>query len=152
MRISKFLIAWGIIALLITSCKQVVRKIDLSGEWEVALDSLDKGIAGKWYMESFPDKIALPGTLCDAGYGTPCTLEPTMDKEIRRGQHRHRQVGRFQPLHRPFQGRNVRWNTALAHRQRRDAPMGKVLLHLSPVAAAQRDAQLLQKGRGQGFF
>ena len=67
MRISKFLIAWGIIALLMTSCKQVVREIDLSGEWEVALDSMDKGISGKWYMESFPDKIALPGTLCDAG-------------------------------------------------------------------------------------
>ena len=82
MRISKFLIAWGIIALLMTSCKQVVREIDLSGEWEVALDSMDKGISGKWYMESFPDKITLPGTLCDAGYGTPCTLEPTMDKEI----------------------------------------------------------------------
>ena len=63
MRISKFLIAWGIIALLMTSCKQVVREIDLSGEWEVALDSMDKGISGKWYMESFPDKIALPGTL-----------------------------------------------------------------------------------------
>lgn len=60
MRISKFLIAWGIIALLMTSCKQVVREIDLSGEWEVALDSMDKGISGKWYMESFPDKIALP--------------------------------------------------------------------------------------------
>ena len=29
MRISKFLIAWGIIALLMTSCKQVVREIDL---------------------------------------------------------------------------------------------------------------------------
>ena len=41
MRISKFLIAWGIIALLMTSCKQVVREIDLSGEWEVALDSMD---------------------------------------------------------------------------------------------------------------
>ena len=67
MRISKFLIAWGIIALLITSCKQVVREIDLSGEWEVALDSLDKGIAGKWYMESFPDKIALPN-LCKGKY------------------------------------------------------------------------------------
>ena len=68
--------------LLATSCKQVVREMDLSGEWEIALDSLDKGISEKWYMESFPDKITLPGTLCDAGYGTPCTLEPTMDKEI----------------------------------------------------------------------
>lgn len=47
-------------ALLITSCKQVVREMDLSGEWEVALDSLDKGISEKWYMESFPDKITLP--------------------------------------------------------------------------------------------
>lgn len=82
MRISKVLIAWGIMALLATSCKQVVREMDLSGEWEVALDSLDKGISEKWYMESFPDKITLPGTLCDAGYGTPCTLKPTMDKEI----------------------------------------------------------------------
>ena len=51
MRISKVLIAWGIMALLATSCKQVVREMDLSGEWEVALDSLDKGISEKWYME-----------------------------------------------------------------------------------------------------
>ena len=41
MRISKFLIAWGIIALLMTSCKQVVREMDLSGEWEVALEGED---------------------------------------------------------------------------------------------------------------
>ena len=47
MRISKVLIAWGIMALLITSCKQVVREMDLSGEWEVALDGLDKGISEK---------------------------------------------------------------------------------------------------------
>lgn len=60
MRINRVLIAQGIIALLITSCKQVAREIDLSGEWEVALDSMDKGISGKWYMESFPDKITLP--------------------------------------------------------------------------------------------
>lgn len=82
MRISKLLIAWGIAALLMTSCKPSIQEIDLSGEWEVALDSLDKGITNKWYITSFADKIQLPGTLCDAGYGTPCALEPVMEKEI----------------------------------------------------------------------
>ena len=82
MRISKLLIAWGIIALFMSSCKQSTQEIDLSGEWEVALDSLDKGISEKWYAESFSERILLPGTLCDAGYGTPCTLKPVMEKEI----------------------------------------------------------------------
>ena len=82
MKISRLLIAWGIIALFMSSCKQPMQEIDLSGEWEVALDSLDKGISEKWYAESFSDRILLPGTLCDAGYGTPCALEPVMEKEI----------------------------------------------------------------------
>lgn len=82
MKISRLLIAWGIIALFMSSCKQSMQEIDLSGEWEVTLDSLDKGISERWYIESFSDRILLPGTLCDAGYGTPCTLEPVMEKEI----------------------------------------------------------------------
>jgi hypothetical protein len=48
-------------------------RIDLSGEWQVTLDSLDIGITRA---------IHLPGTLCDAGYGTPCTLKPEMEKEV----------------------------------------------------------------------
>lgn len=82
MRRSKFFIVCTIVVLFMASCKQQVQEIDLSGKWEVALDSLDKGIAEKWYMEAFADEITLPGTLCDAGYGTPCTLEPTMEKEV----------------------------------------------------------------------
>ncbi len=77
-----FLALIGAIALLQVSCRQEVREIDLSGEWEVSLDSLDKGIDGKWYETTFSDRILLPGTLCDAGYGTPCQLEPKMEKEI----------------------------------------------------------------------
>lgn len=60
MRISKFLIAWGIIALLMTSCKQVVREIDLSGEWEVALDSMDKGISGNGIWNRFQIRSPSP--------------------------------------------------------------------------------------------
>jgi hypothetical protein len=55
--------------------------IDLSGDWEVALDSLNTGIAEKWQERSFLDKIHLPGTLCEGGYGTPCNEKPRMEKE-----------------------------------------------------------------------
>src|SRR5690554_2456216 len=82
MRLCKLLTVLGVVALFSTSCKQVVKEISLAGEWEVILDSLDQGIADEWYNRTFTDKITLPGTLCDAGYGTPCTLEPAMEKEI----------------------------------------------------------------------
>lgn len=57
-------------------------EIDLSGQWGVALDSLDQGIAQEWHKKSFSALITLPGTLCEGGYGTPCSLEPAMEKEI----------------------------------------------------------------------
>ncbi|SCD20869.1 putative Beta-galactosidase [Proteiniphilum saccharofermentans] len=82
MRICKLLTVLGLVALFSTSCKQSVKEINLAGEWEVILDSLDQGIAGEWYSRTFIDKITLPGTLCDAAYGTPCILEPVMEKEI----------------------------------------------------------------------
>ena len=72
----------AVITLLSASCQQTVYEISLAGEWEVMLDSLDQGIDAKWYNRTFVDHITLPGTLCDAGYGIPCTLEPTMEKEI----------------------------------------------------------------------
>ena len=69
-------------SLLITGCSQQSNKLDLSGKWEVALDSLDKGITEKWFEHTFTDKISLPGTLCDAGYGNPCKLKPAMEREV----------------------------------------------------------------------
>jgi len=82
MKVCKLLIILGIVALFSISCKRVVKEISLAGEWEIVLDSLDQGISGEWYNRTFTDKIALPGTLCDASYGTPCVLEPIMEKEI----------------------------------------------------------------------
>lgn len=66
----------------LSSCAENSTKIDLSGEWSVALDSLDAGMNEKWFSRDFPDRIHLPGTLCDAGYGTACTMQPAMEKEI----------------------------------------------------------------------
>jgi hypothetical protein len=46
-------------------------QISVSGTWALKLDSLDKGIPEKWYIEKLPGKIILPGTLDDAGVGKP---------------------------------------------------------------------------------
>ncbi len=61
---------------------QQANTICLSGQWGVALDSLDQGITHEWYKQEFTDRITLPGILSEGGYGTACLLEPVMEKEI----------------------------------------------------------------------
>lgn len=56
--------------------------MSLTGRWSVALDSLNAGISQKWYEKELSGDINLPGTLCDAGLGTPCKLKPEMTKEV----------------------------------------------------------------------
>jgi len=59
-----------VIPLLSASAAEVV---SLSGNWEFALDPEDQGITAGWSAPSMvlPDKIKLPGTTDEAGYGTP---------------------------------------------------------------------------------
>lgn len=57
-------------------------KISLAGQWGVALDSLGTGIEQNWQTLEFSNKITLPGTLCDAGYGTLCDTATNMTKEV----------------------------------------------------------------------
>ncbi len=45
--------------------------IDIAGTWTAVLDS-----------EKAPAAVTLPGTLCDAGLGTPCALSPAMTAEV----------------------------------------------------------------------
>lgn len=54
--------------------------IDLAGKWTLALDSTDTGFNQHWYDSLFATQIALPGTLDDAGIGTPNSLEPKLEK------------------------------------------------------------------------
>lgn len=56
------------------------RAIDLSGNWGIALDSLDRGITEQWYTKSFSDNIQLPGTTDGAGMGVSCQLAPRLEK------------------------------------------------------------------------
>ncbi len=55
-------------------------KIDLSGTWQIALDSTDSGINEKWFNTDFRQNISLPGTTDIAGLGTPNKLKPALDK------------------------------------------------------------------------
>ncbi len=54
--------------------------LSLQGDWQVSL-------SGQVAQGKTQGTISLPGTLCDAGYGTPLTLQPAMTKEV--FQHLH---------------------------------------------------------------
>jgi hypothetical protein len=49
--------------------------IDLKGTWRVALDPNDVGVDEEWFHRAFADRIELPGTLRDNGYGDPITAQ-----------------------------------------------------------------------------
>lgn len=66
--------------LIFCSCKESPSTISLAGEWQFAIDSTDVGITEKWFERSFADKIRLPGTTDEAGYGTPNSLPPSVGK------------------------------------------------------------------------
>lgn len=41
----------------------------LAGDWEFELDRTDQGVAGRWFERDLKDKIQLPGSLQNQGYG-----------------------------------------------------------------------------------
>ncbi len=57
---------------LLSSCSSRTDNIiDLSGSWEFRLDSDNKGINEGWMDMDFENRIELPGTTDEAGYGNP---------------------------------------------------------------------------------
>ncbi len=55
--------------------ERIGNEIDLSGEWRFQIDSLDRGVAGQWWLNSFRDKIRLPGSMTTNGKGDEVTAE-----------------------------------------------------------------------------
>jgi len=70
-----FSIALYFIIMFFGSCTagKAGNEIDLSGDWEFQIDSLDKGTEGKWYATRLNDKIKLPGSMATNGKGNDVT-------------------------------------------------------------------------------
>lgn len=73
-----------ILSMTAISCKTTaVKVIDLSGTWQVKLDSLNQGKSQNLAAKPFDGiSINLPSTLDDAGLGTPSTLKPALNNYV----------------------------------------------------------------------
>ncbi|MEM6395127.1 MAG: sugar-binding domain-containing protein [Bacteroidota bacterium] len=60
-----------------------LENIDLSGEWTVVLDADGVGERENWYND-MPEgqAVSLPGTLDEAGIGTPNTMKPELNNQV----------------------------------------------------------------------
>lgn len=67
-----------------TGCAQETgNSISLAGEWKVRLDPVNVGDQQNWSKNlENSQKIELPGTLDDAGMGTPSTLKPALNNVV----------------------------------------------------------------------
>lgn len=82
------------IILFVLSVSVQAQSIDLSGEWKIALDSMDRGEREEWYKKEFCQTISLPGTTDDAGLGISNSLEPTLEKpQLLRLTRKHAYIG-----------------------------------------------------------
>ena len=75
--------SWALLSMFLFflyACSLEPQKIDLSGEWTVALDSTDVGLVENWAGELYSKSITLPGTLDEARLGNPDTLKPELTK------------------------------------------------------------------------
>ena len=78
-----FLIGPLLVLLILNSCLEKPTTIDLSGVWEVKLDSTNIGDSEDWASNKFVGtSIDLPNTLDDVAIGTPSTLEPAINNYV----------------------------------------------------------------------
>lgn len=61
--------------LCILSTQVHAQHISLSGKWRFAIDSADKGLREKWFLQQLTDSIQLPGTMTENGKGNDITLQ-----------------------------------------------------------------------------
>ena len=77
---SKTVFTYCLIILALASCQQTAKdRIDLSGQWQFAIDPEDLGQKEAWYANTLQDSIALPGSMAEndkgevPGLSTPWT-------------------------------------------------------------------------------
>ena len=77
----KHLITFIAFCVLFFSCANQ-QQINLAGEWMFALDPDDVGVTEQWYNKPLPEKIDLPGSLQDAGFGSVVDTETRWTGQI----------------------------------------------------------------------
>jgi beta-galactosidase/beta-glucuronidase len=78
------LILLTVISVLLTFCQKPVfqSKIDLSGQWSFAIDSLDRGIPEKWFDRALADQVTRPGSMTSNGKGDDISLKTPWTGQI----------------------------------------------------------------------
>ena len=71
-----------ILLILFMGCTTDQDIISLSGEWSIALDPGDAGINEKWFTKTFNDKIVLPGSLQEQGFGNDVDINTPWTGQI----------------------------------------------------------------------
>ena len=59
----------GLLMLTSPAVMAAAESLNLSGEWQFALDAKNVGVAEGWCQRNLTDKICLPGCLQEHGYG-----------------------------------------------------------------------------------
>ena len=69
MRYFLFLFLIPILSGCFSPASDIRESISLAGEWNFRVDSLDRGLAEKWYETTFEESISLPGSMAENGKG-----------------------------------------------------------------------------------
>src|ERR1035437_1936380 len=126
-----FKISW--LLLLLSGCNvrqnEIREKLSLAGEWKFRIDSLDQGIANKWYESLAVETVRLPGSMTENGKGDEVTLKTDWTGEIvdksyftEKKYERYRQPGNIKI---PFWLKPVKYYKGVAWYQKEvDLPSG----------------------------
>jgi len=58
-----------------TTLAETEDRVNLAGQWAFRLDPEGRGVAEQWYSAALPDRVRLPGSLQEQGFGNDVTAE-----------------------------------------------------------------------------
>ncbi|MFZ5518630.1 MAG: sugar-binding domain-containing protein [Candidatus Zhuqueibacterota bacterium] len=70
------------VLLLNTCTKNTDSSMNIFGEWKFQIDSLDTGIAEKWYNQRLTDRVKLPGSMAENGKGNDVSVNTEWTGQI----------------------------------------------------------------------
>ncbi len=75
-------LATGLALALVTNAFGVEPPVDLAGQWAFRLDPTDVGVAERWHARHLPDKIHLPGSLQEQGFGNDVSIDTSWTGQV----------------------------------------------------------------------